>query len=290
MSSRRDFIKTGIIGSVALTSMSFMDNKGVSKNLKSNKKPSINHSVCRWTFSDFSLENLCVEIKKMGIGAIDLIGPSEWGIAKKMGIYSSMCNGAEISLTEGWNDTQYHSTLVDNYIKHIDLVEKAGYKNLICFSGNKRNISNEEGMKNCISGLKKILSYAEKKGVVIQMEVLNSKVDHKDYMADNTTWAFELVRQLGSANFKILYDIYHMQIDEGNIIQTITENSDYIGHYHTAGVPGRNEIEENQELNYKAIMEAIKKTNFKGHVAQEFIPTAKDKLQSLRNAIEICSV
>lgn len=255
-----------------------------------NMKGNVNHSVCKWCYSQISLEDFAAGIKPMGITGIDLIGPEEWPILKKYGITSSMCNGAEISLTEGWNDKQYHATLVDSYLKHIDMVADAGYTNLICFSGNRRAIGDETGMDNCVEGLKKILGYAEKKGVIIQMELLNSKVDHKDYMCDNSPWGFELCRRIGSSNFKLLYDIYHMQINEGDVIRTINENHQFIGHYHTAGVPGRNEIDQTQELFYPAIMKAIVATGFKGFVAQEFIPKNNNQLQSLERAVQICDV
>ena len=255
-----------------------------------NMKGNINHSVCKWCYGQISLEEFSVVVKSMGIKGIDLIGPKEWPILKKYGLTSSMCNGAEISLTEGWNDKKYHSTLVDSYLKHIDLVADAGYTNLICFSGNRRAIDDETGMENCLEGLKKILGYAEKKGVIIQMELLNSKVDHQDYMCDNSPWGFELCRRIDSSNFKLLYDIYHMQINEGDVIRTITENQQFIGHYHTGGVPGRNEIDQTQELFYPAIMKAIVTTGFKGFVAQEFIPKNNNPMQSLENAVRICDV
>jgi len=201
-----------------------------------------------------------------------------------------MCNGAEISLTEGWNNKQYHSTLIKNYAAHIELVTKAGYKNLICFSGNRNGMDDETGLKNSVDGLKQILALAEKKGVIIQMELLNSKVNHKDYMCDRSKWGVELCKRLGSQNFKLLYDIYHMQIDEGDVIRTIKDNHEYFGHYHTAGVPGRHEINDTQELYYPAIMRAIKETGFKNFVAQEFIPTGENKMASLKEAIKICDV
>ena len=253
-------------------------------------KGNINHSVCKWCFSKITLEEFASGVKSMGIKGIDLIGPDQWTILKKYGLTSSMSNGAEISLTEGWNDKQYHSTLVDSYLKHIDLVAAAGYTNLICFSGNRRAIDDETGMDNCAEGLKRIMGRAEKKGVIIQMELLNSKVDHRDYMCDNSSWGFELCRRIGSSNFKLLYDIYHMQINEGDVIRTINENHQFIGHYHTAGVPGRNEIDQTQELFYPAIMKAIVASGFKGFVAQEFIPKNKQPMQSLENAIMICDV
>jgi hydroxypyruvate isomerase len=229
----------------------------------------------------------------MGFNAIDLIGPKEWDILKKHGIDSSMCNGAEIGLTKGWNDKQYHEQLIKNYTEHIELVSKAGYKNLICFSGNRNGMADETGMNTCVEGLKKIIGLAEKKGVIIQMELFNSKVDHKDYMCDTSQWGIELCKKLGSPNFKLLYDIYHMQISEGDIIRTIRDHHQYFGHYHTAGVPGRNEIDETQELYYPAIMKAIAKTGYKGYVAQEFLPTGKtekEKEKALEKAIRICDV
>jgi hydroxypyruvate isomerase len=253
-------------------------------------KGNITHSVCRWTYSFLTLEELCKVANDIGLKAIDLIGPKEWDVLKKHGLDSSMCNGAEITLTEGWNDPQYHATLVKNYTEHIEMVSKAGYKNLICFSGNRKGMDDETGLKNCVEGLKKIMGLAEKKGVVIQMELFNSKVDHKDYMADKSAWGIDLCKRLGSENFKLLYDIYHMQINEGDIIHTINEGHQYFGHYHTAGVPGRHELDDKQELNYPAIMAAIVETGYKGYVAHEFIPVAQDKIASLRQAVNVCDV
>jgi hydroxypyruvate isomerase len=256
-------------------------------------KGNIRHSVCRWTYGHLSLEALCGVAKKLGFSAIDLIGPKEWNILKTNGLDSSMCNGAEIGLVKGWNDKQYHDALIKNYTEHINLVADAGYKNLICFSGNRNGMDDETGMKNCVEGLKKIMGLAEQKGVIIQMELFNSKVDHKDYMCDKSAWGVELCKRIGSENFKLLYDIYHMQINEGDVIHTIKDHHLYFGHYHTAGVPGRHEIDETQELHYPAIMKAIVATGYKGYVAQEFIPTGKDdkeKEKALRKAVKICDV
>ena len=278
------------LGLPMIDQLKFYDSKKTNYLNKRNMKGNINHSVCKWCYSQIPLDQFATAVKSIGITGIDLIGPKEWSVLKKHGLSSSMCNGAEISLTEGWNDKKYHSTLVDSYLKHIDLVSDAGYTNLICFSGNRRIIDDETGMVNCVQGLKKIIGYAEKKGVIIHMELLNSKVDHQDYMCDNSQWGFELCRRIGSSNFKLLYDIYHMQINEGDVIRTINENHEYIGHYHTAGVPGRNEIDQTQELFYPAIMKAIVATGFKGYVAQEFIPKNNEPIQSLQNAIQICDV
>ena len=229
-------------------------------------------------------------VKRIGFSAIDLVGPADWPVLQKHGIFSSMCNGAEISLTKGWNHTEYHPTLIKSYTDHIDLVSKAGYKNLICFSGNREGMDDETGMKNCVTGLKQMLSLAEQKGVIVYMELLNSKINHKDQMCDNSKWGIELVKRMGSENFKLLYDIYHMQIDEGDVIRTITDNHQYFGHYHTGGVPGRHEIDETQELFYPAIMRGIVATGYKGYVAQEFIPAKADKLKSLEEGIAICDI
>lgn len=256
-------------------------------------KGRINHSVCRWTYGYLPLPELCAAVKKIGFSAMDLIGPKEWEVLKTHGIDSSMCNGAEISLTEGWNNTQYHTTLIKNYTEHIEWVAKAGYKNLICFSGNRKGMDDETGLTNCVKGLQQILSLAEQKGVTIQMELFNSKVDHKDYMCDKSAWGVELCKRLGSPNFKLLYDIYHMQINEGDVMRTIRDNYLYFGHYHTAGVPGRHEIDETQELYYPAIMQAIVATGYTGYVAQEFIPTGKtdaDKIKALKKAVRVCDV
>ncbi len=256
-------------------------------------KSIIRQSVCRWTYSKFSLDELCIKAKQIGYQAIDLIGPKEWNVLKQHGMDSSMCNGAEISLTEGWNRPEYHNQLTKNYLEHIEYVHQAGYKNLICFSGNKKGMDDETGLKNCVTGLKKILGEAEKKGVVIQMELFNSKVNHPDYMCDRSSWGIELCKRIDSPNFKLLYDIYHMQISEGDIIRTIQQSHTYFGHYHTAGVPGRHEIDDSQELYYPAIMRAIAATGYTGYVAQEFIPTSQDttdQLKVLEQAYKICSI
>ena len=287
--NRRAAIKTAAIGaSAAFVPLAYSNEGNATKNgpLKGN----IRHSVCSWCYPDLSLDELCLLAKEIGLVGIDLIGPEGWPTLKKHGLISTMCNGAELSLTEGFNHTEYHPQLIENYRRQIELVAAAGYTNLICFSGNRNGMDEETGLQNCVAGLKQILPLAEEKGVVIQMELFNSKVDHPDYMCDNTAWGIELCKRLDSPNFKLLYDIYHMQIEEGDIIRTIKENHSYFGHYHTAGVPGRHEIEENQELFYPAIMKAIVETGYEGFVAQEFIPTREDPTESLRKAISLCDV
>jgi hydroxypyruvate isomerase len=292
--SRRVAIKNLVAGTAALGTAKVLSSFTTPEETKSTAlKGNINHAVCRWCYGSIPLDEFSAAAKKMGISAIDLVGPKDWPTLQKHGVYSSMCNGAEINLVDGWNDKKFHAQLIKNYTEMIPLVAKAGYKNLICFSGNRRGIDDETGWNNCAEGLKQIMSIAEKNNVIVVMELLNSKVNHKDYQCDKTAWGVELCKRVGSENFKLLYDIYHMQIDEGDVIRTIKDNHQYIAHYHTGGVPGRNEIDETQELYYPAIMKAILETGFKGYVAQEFIPARKtneEKLVSLEKAIRICDV
>ncbi len=250
----------------------------------------INHSACRWCYNDIPLETLCSEGKKIGLQAVDLVGAGDWYILKENGLTCSMGNGAELGIAKGWNDPQYHELLIRNYTELIPLAAKENIKNVICLSGNRNRMDDETGLKNCVLGLKKIIGLAERHQVNVVMELLNSKVDHKDYMCDHTSWGVALCEAIGSERFKLLYDIYHMQIMEGDVIRTIRENHKYIAHYHTGGVPGRHEINNSQELYYPAIMQAIVDTGFEGYVAQEFIPTRDNKLESLEEAIRICSV
>jgi hydroxypyruvate isomerase len=294
-STRREALKKITTGSLALAGLPAITGAcEQTESKKLNLKGNINHSVCQWTYGFLPLEELCTEVKKIGLRAVDLIAPKDWPILRKQGLYCSMCYTAgKISLTEGWNNKNFHPQLIKDFTEAIPLVKDAGYKNLICFSGNRNGMDDETGMKNMTEGIKQIIGLAEKNGVIIQIEVFNSKVDHKDYMADKSAWAVELCKRIGSPNFKILYDIYHMQINEGDVIRTIRDNHEYFGHYHTAGVPGRHEINESQELYYPAIAEAIVKTGYKGYVAQEFIPTGKtneEKLAALKDAVKRCDV
>ena len=286
--NRRKAIGNLLAGSAGATGLLAYKEKELVKThpLKGN----IRHAVCRWCYNDIPLEQFCAAARDMGISAIDLVGPKDWPVLKKYGLDSSMCNGAEINLVDGWNDTAFHEKLIRNYSEMIPKVAEAGYKNLICFSGNRRGKDDETGWKNCTDGLKQIIGIAEKHGVTLVMELLNSKVNHKDYQCDKTSWGVELAKRIGSSNFKLLYDIYHMQIDEGDVISTIRKSHEYIAHYHTGGVPGRHEIDETQELYYPAIMKAIVDTGFKGYVAQEFIPSWTDKLAALKKGIQICDV
>jgi hydroxypyruvate isomerase len=283
---RRETVKKIIGGSFVLP---LMDKFQLPVPLKGN----IKHSVCKWCYGSIPLEEFAIAIKKMGIHAIDLISIEQFPILKKHDIHCSMVSISSSiwSIAKGWNKTENHEGLIKWYKYLIDETAKAGFKNIICFSGNRdEEINDEEGLDNCVEGLSKIIPYAEQKKVTLVMELLNSKIDHKNYMCDTTDWGVELVRMLDSENFKLLYDIYHMQIMEGDVIRTITENKDFIGHYHTGGVPGRAEIDQTQELNYPAIIKAIIATGYKGYLGQEFLPKNADKLASLKSAVELCDL
>ncbi|MBG47223.1 MAG: hydroxypyruvate isomerase [Pseudozobellia sp.] len=288
---RRQFISASAAASVGImackntNAMSVKDEEETTK-LKGN----INHSVCRWCYDKIPMEDFLKSLNELGITAMDLTGPEDWPIMKKYNIHASMCWGAGKGILEGWNNPKLHAELIADYERVIPLVAEAGYTNLICFSGNRNGMPDDEGLKNCADGLKKIMSLAEKHNVVLQMELLNSKVDHADYMCDTSAWGVELCKQIGSDNFKLLYDIYHMQIMEGDIIRNIQDYHQYFGHYHTGGNPGRHEINDTQELFYPAIMKAILDTGFKGYVAQEFIPTWDDKIAALKEGVTICDI
>jgi hydroxypyruvate isomerase len=254
------------------------------------RKGRINHSVCRWCYNKIPLEDLCKASKEMGIQSVELQGPDEWPTLQKYGLTCAMANGAGMGIEKGFNRVEHHQKLIEDYERVIPLVAKAGLTNLICFSGNRAGLDDEQGIKNCAEGLKKLMSSAEKHKVNIVMELLNSKVNHKDYQCDKTPWGVELCKAVGSERFKLLYDIYHMQIMEGDVIATIKKYHPYIVHYHTGGVPDRHEIDDTQELYYPAIMKAILDTGFKGHVAQEFIPKRPDAIASLRQGVDICDV
>ncbi|HEY8690849.1 MAG TPA: TIM barrel protein [Chitinophagaceae bacterium] len=290
--SRRSVIKNLALGAsamIASPAISFASKSETKKILK--LKGNINHSVSRWTFGYLSLDDLCKAVKEIGFDAIDLVKPKDWPTLQQHGIYSSMCyTDGDNNLNKGLNNPVYHENLIKEYLETIPSMAKAGYKNLICFTGKREGMDDETGMKNCMDALKKILPSAEKNGVTMVMELLNSKIDHKDYMCNHVEWGVELCKRVSSENFKLLFDIYHMQIQEGDIIRNIKDYHQYIAHYHTGGIPGRHEINDTQELHYPAVMKAIVETGYKGYVAQEFVPTYLDKLDSLREAIKICDV
>lgn len=290
--SRRRAMKK-LLSTTAMTvaSVSLAHRVSATENLLENDlKGKVNHSACRWCYNGISLDDLCKAAQAIGMKSIELVGPDEWPTLKKYGLTSAMPWGAGKGITEGFNNPKLHDELVKSYTDIIPKVAAAGFNQIICFSGNRNGLDDEKGIENCAIGLKRLMPLAEKYRVTMSMELLNSKVDHHDYQCDKTSWGAALVDKVGSDNFKLLYDIYHMQIMEGDVIATIKKYSKYISHYHTGGVPGRHEIDDTQELNYPAIMRAIVETGFKGFVAQEFIPQQQDKLASLKKCVNICDV
>lgn len=260
------------------------------KALGAELKGKINHSVCKWCYPKIPLETFAQECQKIGLKSIELLGPEEWPILKKYGLTCALPNGAGMGIEKGFNDPKNHDALVKSYEEIFPKIQAAGYTSVICFSGNRNGMSDIDGMRNCAEGLRRLMPSAEKYNVTLIMELLNSKVNHRDYMCDHTAWGAGLCEMIGSEKFKLLYDIYHMQIMEGDVIATIKKYHKYIGHYHTGGVPGRNEIDETQELYYPAIMKAIVDTGFKGFVAQEFVPSRKDDIASLKQCVTICDI
>lgn len=252
------------------------------------RKGRIKHSACRWCYGGIPLDDLCKAMSRMGGHSIELLDEKEWGVPRKYGLVCAVANGPG-GIGDGFNRVENHDRLVAGFERMLPLAKDAGIVNMISFSGNRRGLSDDEGMKNCILGLKRVAPLAEKAGVTVIFELLNSKVDHADYQCDHTKWGVDVIKGVGSPRVKLLYDIYHMQIMEGDVIRTIRDNIQFIGHFHTGGVPGRNEIDDTQELYYPAVMRAIADLKFEGYVSQEFCPT-KDPLTSLRKAIDLCDV
>lgn len=257
-------------------------------------KGNIRQSVSRWCFGKIPLEDFCVALKAMGVPALDLVEPADFPVLRRHDIACSLVSAPNVNglggIARAWNRLEHHDTLVAAYEQRLAATAEAGHRLLICFSGNRAGLDDEQGLENCAVGLRRILPVAERLKVDLCMELLNSKVNHKDYQCDRTAWGVELVKRVGSERFKLLYDIYHMQIMEGDVCATIKACHPYFAHYHTAGVPGRHEIDESQELYYPRIMRAILETGYKGYVAQEFVPSRSDPLASLRQAFQICDV
>ena len=248
----------------------------------------IRQSVSRWCYGKLSLEELCTASKKIGLAAIDLLDEKDWNTPKQFGLTCAMANGFG-SINKGFNRPDNHDKLVADAERMIPLAAAAGVPNIVCFSGTRAGMSDGEGVTNCIAGFKRITPAAERAGVTLCLELLNSKVDHHDYQADHTAWGVQVVQGVGSPRLKLLYDIYHMQIMEGDVVHTIRDNAQHIAHYHTGGVPGRNEIDETQELNYRRVAQAIADSGFTGFLAHEFVPK-NDPIKSLGEAFAICDV
>ncbi len=286
--SRREAIKRGLgaAAAIAIAPASLiaepMADAAVADSTDARRTAPYRQSVARWCFGNMPLPEFCAEAKRIGLDGIDLLSEPDWDVPKAHGLVCTVANGPG-PIPDGWNRPDLHDRLVAESERLLPLVARAGIAQMIVFSGNRRGMSDGEGIANCVNGLKRIIPTAERLGVTLVMEMLNSKVDHFDYHADHTEWAAQVAQGIGSARFKLLYDIYHMQIMEGDVIRTIEKHQAIIGHYHTAGNPGRHEIDETQELFYPRIARAIAATGFTGFVAHEFIPT-RDALGKLAHA------
>ena len=248
----------------------------------------LKQSAARWCYSKIAMDDLCRQAAEIGLSGIDLVDEKDWPIARKYGLVPAMVSGAG-TIPVAWNRKENHDKLEKDMRENIAKAAAAKLPNVITFSGNRKGLADDEGRDNCVLGLNRVKKVAEDAGVTICLELLNSKVDHKDYQCDHTKWGVDVVKAVGSPRVKLLYDIYHMQIMEGDVIRTIRDNIQYIGHFHTGGVPGRHELDETQELQWRTIAQAIADLKFEGYFAHEFVPV-KDPMASLKSAVTLCTV
>jgi hydroxypyruvate isomerase len=287
MITRRSLLKSFAVGTAAAATVPATLLAQTADSIEAlTVKGDIRQSVSKWCFGNIPMDDFCKICKKIGMIGIDLVSENEWDIVNKNDMIVTMGNGPD-GIGYGFNRLDHHDNLIEKFTRLIPIAAEKKVPNLICFSGERKGMGDEEGLANCLVGLKRLMPIAEQHGITIVMELLNSK-DHKDYQCDHVAWGAELARKVGSERFKLLYDIYHMQRMDGDIIDAVRRYKDVIGHYHTAGVPGRKDLDDKQELYYPAIMRAIKETGFKGVVAHEFHP--KNGIQSLRDAVKVCDV
>ena len=285
---RRDVLKAGI--ALAITPAIGLAEAPVAGMMdKVSRKGRIHQAVCRWCYQGIALDDLCAYSASIGLKGIDLLQPEEWSISRKYGMICTMGYAGGGEIPNGLNRLENHAAIEAAFRKNIPLAAKMDVPNVIAFSGNRSGMSDEEGARNTVIGLKRLRKIAEDHGVTINLELLNSRKDHHDYMADHTAWGVSVVKEVDSPNVKLLYDIYHMQIMEGDLIQTIRDNIRWLGHFHTGGVPGRHELNDQQEIHWTGVMKAIATLDFKGYVAHEFMPVG-DPLASLRQAVDLCDV
>ncbi|MHB8503633.1 MAG: hydroxypyruvate isomerase family protein [Candidatus Acidiferrales bacterium] len=284
--SRRSILKTALSG---VTMASIPSISWSEQTVPVRRKGQIQQSVSRWCYEKIPLEELCAYAAKIGLKGVDLLKPDEYEVPARNGLICTMGYAGGGEIASALNRVENHARIEEGFRKYIPLAAKAGVPNVITFSGNRAGMSDDEGAKNTIAGLNRVKKIAEDHGVTICMELLNSKVNHKDYMCDHTAWGVQVVQAVNSPRVKLLYDIYHMQIMEGDLIRTIQQNIQWLGHFHTGGVPGRHELDNTQEVQWDGVMRGIAATNFKGYVAHEFVP-ARDPLTSLREAVALCDV
>ncbi len=289
--SRRSALGRITGGTAALAAAASLSYRLRAENATASKlKGRINHSVCKWCYGKIPLDEFCQAGKTIGLQSVELLETKDFHTLKKYDLNCAMVSGVPGGITNGLNRLENHDQIVKFFEEAAPAAADFGAPNIICFSGNRAGMDDEKGIENCAIGLKRIAPIAERHKVTVCMELLNSKRTHKDYMCDHTAWGVALVKRVASERFKLLYDIFHMQIMEGDMCDTIRENHQYIGHYHTGGVPGRGEIDDSREINYPAVMKAIIDTGFKGFVAQEFVPKRPDTIASLKQGVQICDV
>lgn len=257
--------------------------------LKAAAKGNVRHSACLWCYR-MPIVEFAPAARALGLVGADLVQPADFPVLKEHGLICTMTHGVWGGIQRGLNRREHHAPIRDSLLELIDATADAGFSNVICFSGNRGGQDDGEGIKVCAEGVKQVLARAEARRVTLCMELLNSRVDHADYQCDRTEWGVDLCKAIASERFKLLYDIYHMQIMEGDVIRTVRKHHSCFGHYHTGGNPGRGEIDDTQELHYPAIVRAILATGYQGVIAQEFIPKRSDKLASLAQAVGICDV
>ncbi|MGC1613830.1 MAG: TIM barrel protein [Candidatus Acidiferrum sp.] len=284
--SRRSILKTALSG---VTMASIPSTAWPEQDVPVRRKDQIQQSVSRWCYEKIALEELCAYAAKIGLKGVDLLNPDEYEIPARHGLICTMGYAGGGEIASALNRTENHARIEEGFRKNIPLAAKAGVPNVITFSGNRAGMSDDDGAKNTIAGLNRVKKIAEDHGVTICLELLNSKVNHKDYMCDHTSWGVQVVQAVNSPRVKLLYDIYHMQIMEGDLVRTIQQNIQWLGHFHTGGVPGRHELDNTQEVQWDGVMRGIVAANFKGYVAHEFVP-ARDPLTSLREAVDLCDV
>jgi hydroxypyruvate isomerase len=283
--SRRAALKS-CLAATALASLPRLANGEDATPVRKNR---IHQSACQWCYKDIPLDQLCAYAAQIGLKGIDLLQPEEYEVPRRYGLICTMAYAGGGTIPDALNRPENHAAIEAALRANIPLAAKAGIPNVITFSGNRRGMADDEGARNTIAGLNRVKKIAEDHGVMICMELLNSKVDHPDYMADHTAWGARVMQEVNSRNVKLLYDIYHMQIMEGDLIATIRANIAWIGHFHTGGVPGRHELDDTQEVQWDGVMRAIAGAGFNGYVAHEFIPV-RDPLASLRAAVDLCDV
>jgi hydroxypyruvate isomerase len=284
--TRRELLKTSMAGAAAL---GFPSLNHAADGAAVSRKGRIHQSACQWCYPHIPIPQLAEFGAQIGLRAIDLLQPDEFEIPRRYGLVCAMGYAGGGEIRNGLNRTENHAAIEQAFRKNIPRAAKAGVPSVITFSGNRAGMSDDEGARNTIAGLNRLKKIGEDNGVNICLELLNSKHDHPDYMCDHTAWSVQVVQEVNSPNVKLLYDIYHMQIMEGSLIETIRRNIQWIGHFHTGGVPGRHELDGTQEVQWDGVMRAIAESGYKGYVAHEFVPTG-DPMTSLRAAVELCDV